>query len=312
MIVDPLSEFLSLLRPRDALTTGVNAGENWSIGFGGQRSYIKCYVILSGECWLMLEGEKEGFKLVEGDCFVVPNGRAFRLASDLSLPPVSAAEIFPGVPAGGTAIIAGGGSFSMVVSRFAVYGRSGDTLLGLLPPLLPLRGGTERAALHWSLHRMMDELRDGLPGGDVVAQDLAHMMLVHALRAYLAAGPGHVTGWFSGLADKKLNLAIKAMHADPARRWSLQELGEIAGMSRSVFALRFKETVGETPMQYLVRWRMLLACDRLENVGGPISVVADDLGYESESAFGAAFKRVLGSSPREYMRRARMIEEAVL
>jgi len=65
-------------------------------------------------------------------------------------------------------------------------------------------------------------------------------------------------------------------------------------------------------MQYLVRWRMLLPCDRLENVGGPISIVADDLGYESESAFGAAFNRVLGSSPREYMRRARMIEEAVL
>jgi len=92
------------------------------------------------------------------------------------------------------------------------------------------------------------------------------------------------------------------MHADPAHRWTLEALAERACMSRSIFAQRFKEKVGETPMEYLTRWRMLLAADRLENSVDPISTIAFSLGYESESAFSTAFKRVMGCSPRQYSR----------
>jgi AraC-like DNA-binding protein len=99
-----------------------------------------------------------------------------------------------------------------------------------------------------------------------------------------------------------MSAAITAMHADPAHRWTLQELAGHAAMSRSTFALRFKETVGASPMEYLTRWRMLLAGDQLENSSDPISVIALSLGYESESAFSTAFKRVMGCSPRQYSR----------
>jgi AraC-like DNA-binding protein len=95
---------------------------------------------------------------------------------------------------------------------------------------------------------------------------------------------------------------IVMAHANPARYWTLQELAERAGMSRSSFAQRFKETVGASPMEYLTRWRMLLAGDRLRNCSDPISVIALSLGYESESAFSTAFKRVMGCSPRQYGR----------
>jgi AraC-like DNA-binding protein len=102
------------------------------------------------------------------------------------------------------------------------------------------------------------------------------------------------------LADKQMSAAINAMHADPAHRWTLQELAERAGMSRSTFAQKFKETVGASPMEYLTRWRMLLAGDKLMNSNEPVSVIALSLGYESESAFSTAFKRVMGCSPRQY------------
>jgi AraC-like DNA-binding protein len=92
------------------------------------------------------------------------------------------------------------------------------------------------------------------------------------------------------------------MHDDPAHRWTLHALAKRAGMSRSSFALKFKQTVGASPMEYLTRWRMLLAGDRLTNSGDPISVIALSLGYESESAFSTAFKRVMGCSPRQYSR----------
>jgi AraC-like DNA-binding protein len=149
---------------------------------------------------------------------------------------------------------------------------------------------------------MMQELRERQPGGFLVAQHLAHMMLVQALRLHVAEGSRGGVGWLFALADKQMGAAISAMHDGPAHRWTLQELAERAGMSRSTFALRFKETVGTAAVEYLTRWRMLLAGDRLANSGDPISVIALSLGYESESAFSTAFKRVMGCSPRQYSR----------
>lgn len=90
------------------------------------------------------------------------------------------------------------------------------------------------------------------------------------------------------------------MHEDPANRWTVQTLAERAGMSRSVFSQKFKQAVGSAPLEYLTRWRMLLAGDRLANGKEPVSAVALSLGYESESAFSTAFKRTLGCSPRQY------------
>lgn len=150
----------------------------------------------------------------------------------------------------------------------------------------------------------MQELREGQPGGFLVIQHLAHMMLVQALRLHLAEGIKGGVGWLFALADRQMSAAINAMHDDPARRWTLQDLAHRAGMSRSTFAEKFKEMVGASPMEYLTRWRMLLAGDRLVNSSDPVSVIALSLGYESESAFSTAFKRVLGCSPRQYGRAA--------
>lgn len=300
--MDPLSQVLSLLKPQSYISSGFHAGGEWSVEFGDQGQLIKCYAVVSGSCWLQIDGVPEPVALEQGDSFVLPRGQPFRLASDLQLPPVPASEIFPGARRGGEVFINGGGDLFMVGSRFGVSGGHAGMLLAILPPIVHLRKSSDHSALRWSVEIMMRELREGEPGGYLIAQHLAHMMLVQALRAYLADGPSDGVGWFFALADKQLARAIAAIHANPARRWTLQELGEIAGMSRSTFALRFKETAGETPMDYLSRWRMLLACDRLETSGDPVSAIAPSVGYDSESAFSTAFKRVMGCSPREYRR----------
>jgi AraC-like DNA-binding protein len=154
--------------------------------------------------------------------------------------------------------------------------------------------------MRWSLERMREELRDPQPGGSLIAQQLAYMMLVQALRLHLADGARGSVGWLFALADKQMSAALACMHDDPRHPWTLKKLAERVGMSRSVFALRFKETVGKTPMEYLTRWRMLLAADRLKNSDDSISAIALSLSYESESAFGKAFRRVMGCSPRQY------------
>ena len=148
----------------------------------------------------------------------------------------------------------------------------------------------------------MQELREPQPGGFLVAQQHAYMMLVQALRLHLAEGLRGGVGWLFALGDQQMSAAIHSMHDDPAHDWTIQKLAERAGMSRSTFALKFKETVGASPMEYLTRWRMLVAGDRLTNSNDPISVIALSLGYESESAFSTAFKRVMGCSQRQYSR----------
>jgi AraC-like DNA-binding protein len=188
----------------------------------------------------------------------------------------------------------------MVGGNFALTGNHASILLGVLPPIVHIRKESDKAVLRWSLERMMQELREPQPGGFLVAQNLAYMMLVQALRLHLAEGLRGGVGWLFALADKQMSAAINSMHDDPAHSWTIQKLAERAGMSRSTFALKFKETVGASPMEYLTRWRMLLAGDKLANSGDPISVIALSLGYESESAFSTAFKRVMGCSPRQY------------
>jgi AraC-like DNA-binding protein len=299
--MDPLSDVLSLLKPRSYMFGGFDAGGDWSIRFG-QHAGIKCYAVGSGQCWLSVEGVADAVRLSTGDCFLLPRGLPFRVASDLTLPPVDARTIFPAPSNGGIAVCNGGGDFSIVGGHFALAGDHAGILLGMLPPIVHIRTEADKAALRWSMERMRLELRERQPGGFLVAQHLAYMMLVQALRLHLAEGLKGGVGWLFALADRQMSAAITSMHDDPAHRWTLQELAGRAGMSRSTFALKFKATVGVSPIDYLTRWRMLVAGDRLATSGDPISVIALSLGYVSESAFSTAFKRVMGRSPRRYGR----------
>jgi AraC-like DNA-binding protein len=299
--MDPLSDVLSLLKPRSYMCGGFDLGGEWSIQFRPHQG-IKCYALVSGECWLSLDGVPDAVRLTAGDCFLLPNGRPFRLASDLNLTPVDVGAVFEAPLNGGIATFNGGGDCFGVGGYFSITGDHAGILLGVLPPIVHIRKESDKAAMRWSLEQMRTELREQQPGGFLVGQQLAYMMLVQALRLHLAEGLSGGVGWLFALADKQMSAAINAIHADPAHRWTLQELAERAGMSRSTFALRFKETVGASPMEYVTRWRMLLAGDKLMNSNEPVSVISLSLGYESESAFSTAFKRVMGCSPRQYSR----------
>jgi AraC-like DNA-binding protein len=297
--MDPLSDVLSLLKLCNFTSRGFDAGGDWSIAFG-QHEGIKFYAVDSGECWLSLEGVPDAVHVRAGDCFLLPRGRPFRVASDLTLTPIDALSILRTVPNGGIVSCNGGGDSFFIGGHFTLASEHAGILLGMLPPIVHIQKESEKATLRWCLERMRQELREPQPGGFLVAQDLASMVLVQVLRLHLAEGVKGNIGWLFALADKQIAAGISAMHDNPAHRWTLQALAERAGMSRTSFTLKFKETVGTSPMEYLKRWRMLLGGDRLMNSSDPVSAVAVSLGYESESAFSAAFKKVTGCSPREY------------
>ncbi|MFL6696235.1 MAG: AraC family transcriptional regulator [Vitreoscilla sp.] len=299
--MDPLSDVLSLLRPRSFMSGGVDYGGDWAIRFGAHQG-IKFQAVISGGCWLAVEGLDEPIRVEAGDCYLLPRGRPFRLASDLALPAVDGFGLLALPLMGKVRTINGGGDCLALGGHFAFEGRHAEILLASLPPVVHLRKESDKVAMRWSVERLMLELREPQPGGHVIAQQLATMLLVQALRLHLSddARPG--VGWLFALADRQLSAAMGAMHAEPGRRWTIESLAERAAMSRSSFALKFKRVVGASPMDYLTRWRMMLAADRLANGRETISTLAPALGYESESAFSTAFKRVMGCAPRQYGR----------
>lgn len=298
--MDPLSDVLSLLKLRSYNCGGFDVGA-CSIRFGRHEG-IKCYALVSGEAWLSMEGVTDALRLTAGDCFLLPHGRPFVLTTDLNLEPVDAHTVFSFPLDGAIATVNGGGRCSCVGGFFSFGGSDPGILSELLPPIVHIRREADREGLRWSLYRLMDELREQQPGGRLVAQHLAQMMLVQALRLHLEEGAKGGVGWLFALADRQMSEAMRCMHENPGHGWTLEELAQRVGMSRSTFALRFKEKVGSSPMEYLTRWRMLVAGERLRSTGDSVAAIAGSLGYESESAFSTAFRRVMGSSPRQYSR----------
>ena len=152
-------------------------------------------------------------------------------------------------------------------------------------------GAYFRAALAESKGRM---------GGECMLGRISELMFVDVVRRYLETLPEGRMSWLAGLRDPYVGRALTALHENPARDWTIEALAQEAALSRSAFAERFVEFVGQPPMQYLTNWRMQLATNYLRNGTESIAAVANRVGYDSEAAFSRAFKKAVGSPPSEW------------
>ncbi|HEY2512286.1 MAG TPA: AraC family transcriptional regulator [Polyangiaceae bacterium] len=298
--MDPLSEVLSLLKPTSYAAGGFGTEGDLAIQWP-RHDGIKCYALLAGECWLVVEGN-EPVRLRGGDCFLLPRGFPFCLTTDLARAPVDFLVLRREGHIGGITKEAKGAARFLAGGHFTLAGSHARLVLDALPPIVHIRAEADRAQMRWALDRMREELSAPRPGGSLIVQQLAYMMLVQALRLHLAESPHAGASWLAALTDPNLHGAVAAIHEEPGHPWTLEKLARRAGMSRTIFALRFKEVVGETATEYLTRWRMLLAAERLASTDEPVATIAASLGYESESSFGKAFRRTLGYSPRRFGR----------
>lgn len=300
--MDPLSEILAVLKPEGYLTATIDAGGEWAIRFENRRGTIKCHAVTVGECWLAVDGVEPPVCLTAGDCIILPRGRPFTLASDLGLNPAHARNLLADARPGDRIVHNGGGDFAFIGTRFEVDRAKAEPLLGTLPPLIHLHEADDRDAMRWCITQMMTEMQPDRSGGALAARHLAHLLLLQAFRLHLLRQASDRVGVLYALADPPLARAIEAIHADPAHRWTLAKLASRAGLSRSIFAQRFRVRVGETPIGYLAQWRMTLARERLRDTREPLGAIAAALGYDLENAFNTAFRRHTGCSPRRYAR----------
>ncbi|MER5598633.1 AraC family transcriptional regulator [Streptomyces sp. NPDC002265] len=305
--MDPLNDVLALLDMRSANFARLEGVGAWAISFAGYQ-HIKLGAVLEGECWVETEGAAP-VRAVAGDCYLLGNGRPYRLSSDPRVPAQASSEIFTGFVEGGTVRVgpSGGAVDSVVVGcGFHLDTANAAVLLDVLPPLVHVPAASDEAgAIRTALNMLRQETATREIGSGLIVERLAHIVLVQVLRSYVAAQGSTGHAWLTALADPAIGTALSLMHQFPAHVWTVAELAAKSGMSRSHFAARFNELVGTPPLEYLATWRIRSAARELRTGNRTISSIATQYGYGSESAFSHAFKRVIGLAPGRYRRQSR-------
>lgn len=305
---DPLSDALAIADAHAVFSGGFMAGGQWAIRLRG-RDMLKVNAVVRGSCLLIREDGRDPVQLKEGDVVVSDGARPYVLCSELGLQPIASGEVARD-PVSGMAQL-GEGDEVVCVSGHVDLSRDRDYLLrGALPELIHVRGdAAEAPVLRWLVERLTDEMTSGRAGSSSVSDHLAQLLFVHVLRVCLADADTLPVGWLRALADERLAPAVRLMHGDPSHPWRLEDLARAATMSRTSFALHFKQAVGVPPLTYLLNWRMSLAARALRQDGAPVATVARSVGYTSESSFSNAFKRAVGVAPRRYRDESRATAE---
>ena len=265
-----------------------------------------------GNCWLSVAGISEPIPLTGGDCFLLAKGTSIVLRdSPRTRPKWTFREI--GATANGNVALCGGGGAptTIVCGSFSFDRASLKPITQLLPSFILIKADQARTvALHITMQALASEMAEQAPGSEVVATRLAEVLFIQVLRTHIASGerntgPERNKGWLRAVFDPQMGTALSAIHDRVNSPWTVESLAGAAGMSRSAFAARFKELLGQTPLEYVTEWRMQKAMQLLEQRDKKLIDVARSVGYESDAAFSKAFKRVVGANTGEYIKRAR-------
>lgn len=240
-----------------------------------------------------------------GDVAFLPRGSGHGLADSPSTPLAGAPAPLPSMTSPSEDETVSNASTVMLCGAYLLDRSRTHPLLADLPDVihLPSRVG-QHSALRVTIDLLGDELRRPQPGGDAMLPALLDALLLHILRAWFddKAADEAATGWAAAIRDPAIDAALRAMHGDPGRQWTVEELGARAGLSRAAFSRRFAALVGRPPLAYLTWWRMTLAARLLRDSDAPLAAVAAKVGYTSEFAFAHAFKRAYGSAPGTFRR----------
>ncbi|WP_102958834.1 AraC family transcriptional regulator [Mangrovicella endophytica] len=290
---DPLFEIVIAAGAGTARRTRLEASGSWALAFPPLRR-LKFVALLEGHAWLLVP-ERAPSPLGPGDVFLLGE-TPYAVASDPGIEPTDGTPLYkePGVD---LARIGDGGGDTIMIGGSIVLADQ-QIMLRALPSFLPIKGADPSAeAIRRTLGLLDSEADNQRPGGALVMARLAEMLLVEAVRTSMTAGAPEA-GLIAAFADRQIGSALQLMHGDVSHRWTVAALAAEVGMSRSAFAARFAHLVGQSPLDYLKRRRMLMARQLLNDDRRSVESVALTVGYDSQSAFGHAYRSIFGHSPR--------------
>jgi AraC-like DNA-binding protein len=273
----------------------------------GAEHLVYYHLVTEGSCVASVDGF-DPVPLAAGDVVLLPHGDPHVMASGPEVKAVPAWEVYTPPPPGEVIGLrcGGGGPVTRVVCGFLACEKGPcNPLLDALPPILSVnvRDDPGAAWIEASLRFGACEAAAQRSGGATILAKLSELLFVEALRRYIESLPPEQTGWLAGVRDRFVGRALSLIHARPAHAWTVEELGREVGLSRSALAERFASVLGQPPAQYLTRWRLQLAAQKLRSGQSSLARIAEEVGYESEAAFNRAFKREVGVPPATWRRR---------
>ena len=317
--IDVMGEILEAVHLRTAIFGKLDLGAPWRLRLP-EREYLSFYVVARGSAWLDLRGVRSrsahGLKeipLSTGDAVILPNGSPHELRDvDRSDGPAQSFDYdaCPRQPHAGR--LGGEGPVtSIIIGHFTLGSAPRNALLASLPEAIHLPAGAVSASpqLAGLVPLILSESASPGAGNSIVLARLADLLFVHALRLWISTAGQSACG-LRAVADPAIGAALRLMHARPAEPWTVARLASSVAMSRSAFAARFSELVGEPPLQYLARWRMTIAAQRLREDDAVIADVAEAVGYANPVAFSKAFARIQGVGPGTFRREERRVRRA--
>ena len=297
---DPLGEALHSLRMNGAFYCRSELSAPWGLTLPPMPGYMWFHVPTSGRA-LLDAGEAEATPLRPGDFALVPHGEGHALRSESGAPTPGILELERELVSDRYEILrhGEGGAPTVLICGAVRFDHPAAHRLAQILPDTILVQASDTAQMDWmqsTLRLMAAEARALRPGGEAVITRLGDILVIQAIRSWLETDPAAQGGWLGALKDRQIGPAIALIHKNPARPWTVALLARELAMSRSAFAARFTELVGEPVMHYVARWRMHVALSSLRE-GAAVGELASQLGYRSEAAFARAFKRIIGVPP---------------
>ncbi len=307
---DVLSDVLGAVHLTTAMFGRLELRMPWQLRIP-QQQYLSFYVVAEGTASLQLDEEPDSLviPLAPGDAVVLPRGSAHVLYDadhSITAPQDLDYTRCPGPHNAGPVRFGGAGPVtSLVTGHFTFGGVTRNVLIDSLPTAIHLPADAAASPpLGGVVAMLANESITSGPGSAIALAQLADLLLIHALRYWMSQHSKEACG-LPAIADPAIGAALRLLHAKPTEAWTVARLAASVSMSRSAFAARFTDLVGDSPLQYLARWRMSLAARLLSDEQLSVDAVAGRVGYTNPLAFAKAFTRIQGEGPGAFRRRAR-------
>ena len=312
--MDQLSDVFGSMRIQEATYKRLEATAPWGVRYSGDIGpRVRFGLVVRGSALLTFKNPRQTFPLSAGDVLIfILNDEPFTLVDNPRSTVVDRGELEK-LAVDGVIHYGGGGSLTTFAGgSFAMNTFGATPISTILPRFLHLRLEQNRSNAFQSV---LDLLAAETAQPDIASSRLIsclyESLLLYAIRAYASSSAAPQKGWLAAMSDKHLSKAIQAMRSGLEKNWSVESLAREARMSRSAFALKFRTVLGQTPLEYLTRWRMHKAGAMIRSDNTSFSEVASAVGYGSESSFRRVFRREMGVAPREYRRKCALLQSSM-